>query len=147
MKSPTAALAMSVLLSLALGGCGSAVRTQGKVIQGEISFIGGVSESDERLKGPGIAGASIAARGTGAQSSATLATATSGSAGEFSLSIQDQRVLMNPVEYWTRKDGYVDARATLPPLASDQRLLVILKPSSSEPPPPRPEPARSPGRP
>jgi hypothetical protein len=107
-----------------LGGCTQHLGVQGKVIAGEIAFIGAVDQKDPRLTGPGLEGATVSARGSGGTGS--VATATSNPKGDFTLNITDEKALLSSVEFWGHKAGYVDARGRMPVPGADRKLLVIL---------------------
>jgi hypothetical protein len=109
-----------------LGGCAHHPTVLGKVIPGEIAFIGAVDVSEARLDGPGLEGATVTARGTGSRSETTLGTAVSNARGEFAVSLSDQEVLLGTVEFWGHKPGYLAARTTMPVPTADRKLLVIL---------------------
>ena len=119
---------------IVLAGCqtGGAVPVKGKVIPGDISIIGAVDPNDERLNGPGLAGATI----TGStlienQGGLDLGDATSDQKGVFRLNVREQKAFSRPAEFTVRKDGYIAATARMPLPSTDRRLLVILKPESS----------------
>jgi hypothetical protein len=114
-----------------VGGCSQHLPVYGKVIEGQIAFVGAVDGKDSRLSGPGLEGATVTARGTGGRSETTLSTATSNAKGEFKIDITDERALLTTVEFWGHKAGHVDARSTMPVPSSDRKLLVILPPAGS----------------
>jgi hypothetical protein len=110
---------------------GGAVPINGKVIAGNISFIGAVDPNDERLKGPGLSQATI----TGSalienQGGVDLGETTSDQKGSFRLNVREQRAFSRPAEFNVSKDGYITATAKMPLPSTDRRLLVILKPES-----------------
>jgi hypothetical protein len=117
---------MVLLAAGPFGGCAHHPAVQGKVIRGEIAFVGAVDGKDPRLTGPGLEGATVTARGTGNRSELTLGAATSNARGEFGLSLSDQNALLSTVEFWGHKPGHMDARTTMPVPTSDRKLLVIL---------------------
>jgi hypothetical protein len=121
-----ATLGLVISAGLLAGGCTQHLAVKGKVIGGQVAFVGAVDSKDERLSGPGLEGATVVARGTGTRSETTLATATSNPKGEFTLDVRDERSLLGTIEFRGRKAGHIDARATMPAPTSDRRLLVIL---------------------
>lgn len=125
-----------LLLSLAalpLAGCRSGSTVTGKVIPGEVSFIGVVDASDKRLKDPGIPGVEVAA-GTDPSrpvAAAVLGRGTSDKSGNVVVRIKDEGSYAGPFAFNATKDGYVPATGLMPIPSTDRRLLVILKPASA----------------
>jgi hypothetical protein len=115
-------------LLLPLDACSRAVSVSGKVIRGDVNFIGAVDPADPRLKSDGLPGAEIAARGTGTRSDRILADAHSGKSGDFTLRIDDQDAMNQAAEFRAHLPGYGDASGTMGLPAPDRRLLVIVKP-------------------
>lgn len=122
-----AALAL-VPLTMALGGCKSPSVISGKVIRGDLSFIGIVDAADPRLKQEGLAGAELSARGVEARSDRILSDGRSGSGGDFKLRIDDPDAPTLPAMIHAHLDGYADAHQELSIPPSERRVLVILKP-------------------
>jgi hypothetical protein len=109
-------------------GCNSMPTLQGKVIQGNLSFVAVVDSGDERLKSDGLAGAQVVVRGDPRRGSVVVAESETDSKGSFTLRFKDQSVFLRPAEFGADKAGFRPARGemSLPP--SDRRLLIILAP-------------------
>jgi hypothetical protein len=113
---------------LSLTGCSSS-KVQGKVIQGDVSFIAVVESDDARLDGPGLSGATIRVRSDpGKLRGETLAQGVSAPDGQFTLSIGEMAALAGPVGLSVKKPGYQSATGALSVPGRDRRLLVIMKP-------------------
>jgi len=132
MRSIVPALA-AALLSCAIVGCAAKAPVAGKVIEGDISFIGVVDPADERLNGPGIPGATIVVRGGDTPTALELAEVVSDRKGDFRLSIADQKALTRPAQFTADKEGYSRAVGVMSIPPQDRRLLIILKPMPAAP--------------
>jgi len=124
-------VALAVLAVAPLAGCqtGASMMITGKVITGNLSFIGAVDPSDERLKGAGVEGATISARKVVEnQAGNAIGEIKSGKDGTFKLPVKDQSAFMRQTQIDATKEGYLGASATMPFPPADRRLLVILKP-------------------
>jgi len=124
------------LVSSLLTGCSAATNSlRGKVIEGNLSFVCLVSQSDERLKAQGIEGATVEARAS--NSTGTLfSSVKSDQKGDFKLKFGDQQaVLLKPIEFSGAKDGYAQGHEVLNLPPSDRVLLVVLKPGATAHPP------------
>ena len=121
------------LLAASLVGCAGAATNsiKGKVIEGSLNFVMVVDQSDERLKGPGLADVAVEARAGGNRAAGTLfSKTTSGSNGEFRLNFGDQQqVLLKPVEFSGEKAGYGTAKVVMNLPPSERRLLIVMQPS------------------
>lgn len=126
----TVVVAFAAALAL-LSGCQNSASIAGKVIQGDVSFIGVVDAGDERLKAPGLQGAEIAATTDprGGAGPAVLGKSTSGPQGDFGLRM-NQSTLTGSTGFTARRDGFAPASGVMPMPSEDRRLLVILKPLS-----------------
>ena len=118
------------LVLLSLAACSRAMTVSGKVIRGDVSFIGAVDPADPRLKQEGLEGAEVSARGSGVRANRILADTRSGKAGDFTVRIEDQEAMGYPAEFRAHLPAYADAVQPMPIPASDRRLLVVLKPMS-----------------
>jgi hypothetical protein len=124
------------LVSILMTGCSAATNSlRGKVIEGNLSFVCVVSQSDERLKTQGIDGATVEARAS--NTTGTLFASTkSRNNGDFTLRFGDQQaVLLKPIEFSGAKDGYTQGHEVLNLPPSDRVLLVVLKPGATAHPP------------
>jgi hypothetical protein len=124
------ACALAVVV-LPLAACSRGTTVSGKVIRGDVSFIGVVDPADPRLKQDGLEGAEVTARGSGTRADRILADTRSGKSGDFSVRIDDQEAIGRPAEFRAHLPAYADARQEMPIPASDRRLLVILKPMAA----------------
>ena len=115
-----------------LAGCqGGAVPISGKVITGEISFMGAVAPGDERLKGPGIEGVTVSGRTVvDNQTGFDLGEVTSDAKGDFKLKVKEQKAFSRPAEFEATKPGYLAARGRMPLPPTDRRLLIVLRPEA-----------------
>jgi hypothetical protein len=119
-------LAMGALTGLS--GCGQQSNVRGKVIQGNLGFIGEVDHQDARFAGPGLEGVRVIARAAeGPRKGRQLSAGTTNAKGEFALSLGDQNAALYPMEFIASKDGYGDVRQTMP-MPAGRRLLVIMRP-------------------
>jgi len=123
------------LAAIPLTGCQQAAPVTGKVIRGDVSFIGVVEASDERLKLIGLQGAEVTATNdpNSPAAAAVLAKATSDAKGNFSLRIADQSTLTRATGFTAKKEGFLPASSAMPMPSEDRRLLVILKPMGPAP--------------
>jgi hypothetical protein len=119
---------LSLLLPLA--ACSRAIIVNGKVVRGDVSFIGSVDTNDPRLKQPGLDAVEVSARGTGSRSDRILSDTHSDSSGDFRLRIEDQEAISHTAEFRCHLPGYADARQEMDIPPPDRRLLVVLKPLS-----------------
>jgi hypothetical protein len=125
-------LAGALLLLAALAGC-APYTLQGKVIEGDITFIAIVDADDPRLEGPGLANAEVRLQ-TDPQriNREVVGTTISSGDGTFSIPFSEigAGVLLYDVGLQVRRGGYQRAEQMfrLPP--SDRRVLVILCPGA-----------------
>jgi hypothetical protein len=121
---------LALLALAALSGCAnvSAVRVNGKVIAGAVSFIGAVPDNDPRLSGPGLQGVEVQIVSKNTTSAEqVVGTAKSDANGNFKAILSDQSAIKVPSEFKASGPGYLTAQNTLYIPASDKRLLVVLK--------------------
>ncbi len=121
-------LALLSVALLFLGGCSWQAPMEGKVIEGNLSFVFVVDQNDERLKSDGLAGVELEALvdvGKGAGN--VIAKGTSNRNGTFSMGFPDQAPLMKPIQISATLPGYSPARESMNIPPSDKRLLVVLK--------------------
>lgn len=124
-----ASLLVAVFLGLFGWGCAASPVIQGKVIEGNLSFIAVVDQSDERLQKEGLGEVSIEARtGSARGGNATLAGTDSKPDGAFTLKFKEQSVLTRPVEFVAEKAGYQPAKVEMIKPAPGRQLLIILTP-------------------
>ena len=115
-------------IAYTLAGCGGgATKVVGKVIGGNISFVGVVDSSDARLKGDGIVGAHLVVRTRPDRDAAQVGQATSGPKGEFTIPVSDSAALLQPAEFTAEKEGYLRASTVMNVPPVDKRVLVILR--------------------
>jgi hypothetical protein len=128
-------LLLGPLCAMLLSGCGGgATRVGAKVISGDISFVVVADQSDPRLKGEGIAGATIQVHGGAERGGALLGSAKSDAKGNLTISIKDNSVLMRPAEFSATAEGFGPASSVMQIPPADKRLLFILKPAGAAPP-------------
>lgn len=133
-----AKLALLSMILLILGGCSWQTPIEGKVIEGNLSFVFVVDQNDERLKSVGLEGVDVQAQAdVGKVSGSVLATAKSSRNGSFSLSFADQAPLLKPIQFGATHAGYNPARESMNIPPSDKRLLIVLKKQVDSKPPPR----------
>ncbi len=124
-----ASFAVCVLATLMVG-CGgvSAIRVEGKAIEGNVSFIAAVPANDPRLKGPGVEGAKIElVSKVGQTQGSVVGSGTSIKEGNFSVRLTDPNAVKAPADVRATCAGYLPATNSLLIPSSDMRLLVILK--------------------
>jgi hypothetical protein len=115
-------------VALGLGGCGSHVGINGKVIPGAVSFIGTVDSTDERLKQDGLEGVNVSARSeSGPTAGMSLGSAKTDKKGNFILPVRDQRSVLYPARFSASKAGYIDAHQSMTAPAAGSAVLVIMK--------------------
>lgn len=124
------ACVVALLAAMTLTGC-TVYSLQGKVIEGDISYIAVVDASDERLDGPGLAGAAISLEtDPGKLRREHVGDAVSGAGGAFSIRVNrtGAGVLIYDVGIKAQRPGYEGVRQIfrLPP--SGKRLLIFLHP-------------------
>jgi hypothetical protein len=128
--------ARRVVLYVALGmvgtvgvGCQQQGNVHGKVIQGNVGFIGEVEGKDSRFAGPGLEGVRVTARSAeGPRRGREVGSGVTNAKGEFSLAVADQNAALYPIEFVASKEGFGDARQSMPMPPSGRRLLIILRP-------------------
>ena len=123
---------------LACAGCKITHSIKGKVIQGNISFVGIVDQADERLKSEGLPDVDVAARAdVGSVGGYMFAQAETDPKGDFDLRFKDQHMFSKPVEFSAAKEGFRPARGQMHVPSNQRRLLIILAPggAASAPPP------------
>lgn len=130
---------IALAAAAALVGCAGKAIITGKVIQGDVSFMGVVDANDERLAKPGLAGAEVAVVSDPDRpaASSNLGQATSDATGAFSIKVSDQSAYMRPAGFSARKEGYISTTGVMALPPADRRLLVILQPVRSSLPTPR----------
>ncbi len=112
---------------LVLTGCAPAAM-QGRVIQGDISYVMIVSSSDERLTSSGIGLTQIDVQGSESRGrEAHAGSAITGIDGAFKIDISNTDLLDEKLTVIARCDGYIPARAAVYLPSDDQRVLVVLK--------------------
>jgi len=122
------------VLAFALGGCGgvSAVRVEGKAIEGSVSFIAAVPANDPRLIGPGIEGVKVEiVSKVGNTQNSVVGSATSGKDGAFNVRLGDPNAVKASAEFRAAATGYLPSTNTLLIPPPDMRVLVILKRSGA----------------
>jgi hypothetical protein len=136
--TPLRAIASTLylLVCIQMAGCASSAPVTGRVIPGDISFIGMVDPGDERLKSAGIPAVELVSTPDPGRTAAAaiLAKTTSDAKGDFKLKFSDPSIFSRPAAFAARKDGYVSASTVMPVPTEDRRLLVILKPTAAVPP-------------
>ncbi len=125
-------VAAACILVTFLGGCQSDPTIAGKVIEGNMSFVGAVDDRDPRLEGPGLEGATITGiASAGPSEGATLGSITTDKKGEFKLPVRIQRALIYPIEFTASHPGYLDARQTMSSPGEGRKLLIMMRPRAS----------------
>ncbi len=117
--------AVAVLVgSCVLGGChASALR--GKVIAGDVSFVGVVDATDQRLQNQGIPQATVRATRTRGEQLGIVGR--SDKEGGFTLKLPTASWVKEPLAIDVSRDGYMPARSARQVPPDDKRLLVVLK--------------------
>ncbi len=110
-----------------LGGCSSTNNLEGKVVAGNASIVTVVDSTDERVSGPGIAGAKVVlrSRSTGL-SDQILGTVTTNERGEFTLKIAGGTISQQLVVEATAPDHTV-ANGAIYIWPTNKRGLVVLR--------------------
>lgn len=123
-----------VLAAAVLPACANvaAVRVPGKVVAGDVSFIGVVNEGDSRLdaasKDTAVAGAVVEITGTaGNVKGVNVGKATSDANGNFTIRLTDQDAVKGPASFRATAPEYLAAEATMLIPPSQRRVLVVLK--------------------
>ena len=128
-------LAAAACVATAAGLCGcSPYIVQGKVIEGDVSYIAVVDASDARLQGRGLSGASVEIWTDPEKlNRRRVATNVSDSDGSFSLPFGETGagVLDYEVSVLARREGYSGAEIITPLPSSSKRLLIMMKPGAS----------------
>lgn len=117
----------------AAAGC-SPYTVRGKVIQGDVSFVAVVEDSDPRLVGPGLSGASVELWTDPEKlNRKRVAVQTSDSNGDFAMPFSETGagLLQYDVGVVARRDGYSGAETNIGLPSSSKRLLIMMKPGAS----------------
>jgi hypothetical protein len=126
-RTKLTALFLASLAIAALPGCGGGpAKISGKVIPGNVSFVGLADTSDERLKGDGIAGAKVGVYSEPEKGGTLVGQTTSDSRGNFTVSV-DAGSILRPAEFRAERDGYVTASTVMSIPPSNRQVLMILK--------------------
>lgn len=125
MNAKIIALVSSLFVSLLAVGC-APVSVKGKIISGNLSVITSVPNSDSRLEGPGVEGATITAVQE-ARETISL-SATSDKDGLFSIPLKGDSALGQAMSFQVEAEGFLPARVSMPTPTPNETLLIVLKP-------------------
>ncbi len=128
-----------LIATFTLGGCSLRNAIKGRVIQGNVSFVCVVDQTDPRLQTAGVAGVAVESKADEGRDAGTVfATTQSSEDGSFTLTFKEQPSLMKPVRMSGKLAGYNPASESMMLPPADKRLLIILKKQAdSKPPPPK----------
>lgn len=130
------ALAITAIGAL-LVGCGPSYQLQGKVIEGDISFITVVSQDDPRLDGPGIAGVSIKlVSDPNKLNKETLGEVISSGDGSFTIGIDlvGAGFFRYDAGISAERKGYEYTMSQFKLPSGDRRVLIMLRSGSTNAP-------------
>ncbi|MBX3323275.1 MAG: hypothetical protein KF757_09825 [Phycisphaeraceae bacterium] len=120
------------LLLAGAGGC-STMKVTGRVIPGTISYVGVVSDTDERLSNAGIGPAKIMIEHSEASGqSRAIATGTSGPDGQFSIKMSKDVWPTDRVVVRSISEQYRTARGVVYLPRDGQKLLILMERTASD---------------
>lgn len=134
MNKTTRLIGLSFPLLL-LAACGP-YKMQGRVVEGDVSYIAVVDKDDPRLKGIGLEGVLLRAQiEPGTLSAKTVAQETSDMKGEFALPVDEWGAGLIDMEgaVLARRRGFKSAEGTFKLPSSSRRVLVVLAPGQDPP--------------
>ncbi|KAA0214328.1 MAG: hypothetical protein DYG94_07575 [Leptolyngbya sp. PLA3] len=114
-----------------LTGCGG-MTVAGKVLPGEISYVGIVDHSDTRLKELGVGQVSLHIEPPVGSGSGAIATATSKPDGSFKITIPTETWSTDRVQVRAMIDGYATARGLVYLPREGQSLLILMERTSHD---------------
>ncbi len=120
------------LLLMGAGGC-STMKVTGRVIPGTISYVGVVSDTDERLSNAGIGPAKIMIEHSEASGqSRAIATGTSGPDGQFSIKMPKDAWPTDRAVVRSIAEQYRTARGVVYLPRDGQKLLILMERTASD---------------